>query len=256
MSKQSVAEIKVNLKNVKSMDDPYIISLKNDPRKGVQNAIKQREKQLARLVAAKVAFEKRFKFERPLWQAGHQYVAGIDEVGRGPLAGPVVTCAVILKPDFDLIGVTDSKQLTRKEREELYLHIVDEALEVSIAVNSARRIDETNIYQATQEAMIRAVKTMIHQPTHLIVDAVPLAIPIPQTTLIKGDQKSISVAAASIVAKEYRDHLMAEYAQLYPGYGFAENMGYGTAGHITGLQKFGPCPIHRLTFNPVSKYQK
>lgn len=256
MSKQSIAEIKAELKTITSMADPYVIGLRSDPRKGVQSAIKQREKQLVRLAEAKQSFGKRFRFERALWQAGHQYVAGIDEVGRGPLAGPVVTCAVILKPDFDLIGVTDSKQLTRKEREELYLHIVDEALEVSVAVNSAHRIDEVNIYRATQEAMIRAVATMAHQPTHLIVDAVPLSIPIPQTTLIKGDQKSISVAAASIVAKEYRDHLMAEYAQLYPGYGFEENMGYGTAKHLAGLKEQGPCAIHRLTFNPVPKYQK
>ena len=141
MSKQSIAEIKAELKTITSMADPYVIGLRSDPRKGVQSAIKQREKQLVRLAEAKQAFGKRFRFERALWQAGHQYVAGIDEVGRGPLAGPVVTCAVILKPDFDLIGVTDSKQLTRKEREELYLHIVDEALEVSVAVNSSDLIN-------------------------------------------------------------------------------------------------------------------
>ena len=154
----------------------------------------------------------------------------MDEVGRGPLAGPVVTCVVILNADFDLIGVTDSKQLTRHERENLYLRIVDEAVEVSIAVNDAPVIDQMNIY------------------------AVPLAIDIPQTTLIKGDQKSISVAAASIVAKEYRDHLMRDYDYVYPGYGFAQNMGYGTKEHLAGLEKMGATPIHRRSFNPVPKY--
>ena len=152
------------------------------------------------------------------------------------------------------MGVTDSKQLTRHEREQLYLQIVNEALEVSIAVNPCTVIDQLNIYAATQQAMIRSVNSLAHRPSHLIVDAVPLAIDIPQTTLIKGDQKSISVAAASIVAKEYRDHLMRDYDRLYPGYGFAENMGYGTKQHLQGLAKLGPCPIHRHSFSPVQQY--
>ncbi|MCT3430518.1 ribonuclease HII, partial [Limosilactobacillus fermentum] len=193
-------------------------------------------------------------YENQLWQAGHQYVAGIDEVGRGPLAGPVVTCAVVLDSQFDLVGVTDSKQLSRHEREQLYLRILDEAVEVSLAVSPAQEIDRLNIYAATQTAMIRSVKALHHQPSHLIVDAVPLDIPVPQTTLIKGDQKSISVAAASIVAKEYRDHMMAIYDRLYPGYGFKDNMGYGTAAHLAGLEQLGACPIHRRTFRPVPDY--
>ena len=178
----------------------------------------------------------------------------MDEVGRGPLAGPVVTCAVILRPDFDLVGVTDSKQLTRHEREQLYLQIVNEAVEVSIAVNDREAIDRLNIYAATQDAMIRAVNNLHHRPDHLIVDAVPLKIAIPQTTLIKGDQKSISVAAASIVAKEYRDHLMRDYDRVYPGYGLAENMGYGTKEHLAGLAAHGATPIHRRSFRPVQDY--
>lgn len=165
-----------------------------------------------------------------------------------------MTCAVILDDSFDLIEVTDSKLLSRHEREQLYLRIVDEAVEVSIAVNSSAVIDELNIYAATQQAMIRSVNNLNHRPSHLIVDAVPLDINIPQTTLIKGDRKSISVAAASIVAKEYRDHLMADYARLYPGYGFEENMGYGTKQHLAGLAKLGATPIHRKTFAPVPKF--
>ena len=139
-------------------------------------------------------------------------------------------------------------------REQLYLRILDEAVEVSLAVSPAQEIDRLNIYAATQAAMIRSVKALHHQPSHLIVDAVPLDIPVPQTTLIKGDQKSISVAAASIVAKEYRDHLMAIYDRLYPGYGFKDNMGYGTAAHLAGLEQLGACTIHRRTFRPVPDY--
>lgn len=254
MSKLSIKDIKARLQTVQTMTDPLVVELKNDPRKGVQTALTQLQRRLQRQAESYAAFKHRFRYENELWQQGHRYIAGIDEVGRGPLAGPVVTCAVVLKPDFDLIGVTDSKQLTRQEREKLYLQIVNEAVEVSIAVNSCEVIDQMNIYAATQQAMIRSVNSLYHQPTHLIVDAVPLDIALPQTTLIKGDQKSISVAAASIVAKEYRDHLMRDYDRLYPGYGFAENMGYGTKQHLAGLAKLGPCPIHRRSFSPVQKY--
>lgn len=251
---KTIKEIRADLKMVTSMQDPLVVDLMADPRKGVQAALQQLQTRIAKRQAAQRAFENRFKYERALWQNGHRYVAGMDEVGRGPLAGPVVTCAVILDPSFDLIEVTDSKMLSRHEREQLYLHIVDEAVEVSIAVNSSQVIDQLNIYKATQQAMIRAVHSLHHQPSHLIVDAVPLELTIPQTTLIKGDQKSISVAAASIVAKEYRDHLMADYARLYPGYGFEENMGYGTKKHLAGLAQHGVTPIHRRTFAPVPKY--
>ncbi|MBB1079103.1 ribonuclease HII [Limosilactobacillus sp. STM2_1] len=254
MSKETISQIKEHLLTVQRLDDPYIQSIVGDSRKGVQTAIGQLKRRLARQHEAYAAFKKRFKYEEYYWQSGCQYVAGMDEVGRGPLAGPVVTCAVILNADFDLVGVTDSKQLSRHERENLYLKIINEAVEVSIAVNDRDVIDKLNIYAATQDAMIRAVNQLHHRPDHLIVDAVPLAVDIPQTTLIKGDQKSISVAAASIVAKEYRDHLMRDYDYVYPGYGFAQNMGYGTKEHLAGLAKLGACPIHRRSFNPVPKY--
>ncbi|WP_164960333.1 ribonuclease HII [Limosilactobacillus reuteri] len=254
MNKETISQIKARLQTITDATDPYLQTIRDDSRKGVQMAIQQFERRLARQKEAEEAFNNRFKYEKYYWEKGCQYVAGMDEVGRGPLAGPVVTCAVILNADFDLIGVTDSKQLTRHERENLYLRIVDEAVEVSIAVNDAPVIDQMNIYAATQDAMIRAVNHLHHRPDHLIVDAVPLAIDIPQTTLIKGDQKSISVAAASIVAKEYRDHLMRDYDYVYPGYGFAQNMGYGTKEHLVGLEKMGATPIHRRSFNPVPKY--
>lgn len=255
-STKTVKEIRNLLDQVVSVDDPLLITLSSDQRKGVQQAIAYAKRRIKRKEKAKAAFQKRFLYEKHYWSEGNIYVAGMDEVGRGPLAGPVVTCAVILSPDFDLVPVTDSKQLTRHERESLYLRIVNEAVEVSIAVNDHRAIDQLNIYAATQQAMLRAVEQLHHQPSRLIVDAVPLQTSIPQTTLIKGDQKSISVAAASIVAKEYRDHLMRDYDRLYPQYGFAQNMGYGTASHLAALRKYGPCPIHRHSFAPVQKYLK
>lgn len=251
---ETIKQIRERLSQLTDRSDPYVQSLATDSRKGVQQALTQFYRRLDRQAAAQAAFRQRFRYEEELWQQGCQYVAGMDEVGRGPLAGPVVTCAVILRPDFDLVGVTDSKQLTRHEREQLYLQIVNEAVEVSIAVNDREAIDRLNIYAATQDAMIRAVNNLHHRPDHLIVDAVPLKIAIPQTTLIKGDQKSISVAAASIVAKEYRDHLMRDYDRVYPGYGLAENMGYGTKEHLAGLAAHGATPIHRRSFRPVQDY--
>lgn len=255
MSKMTIADIKQRLAAITDPSDSLLQELKDDPRKGVQQAIRQWEHRFQDRQAAMAAFRERFKYENYYWRHGCRYVAGMDEVGRGPLAGPVVTCAVILDDSFDLVGVTDSKQLTRQEREKLYLQIVNEAVEVSIAVNDRETIDRLNIYAATQDAMMRSVRSLHHQPDHLIVDAVPLPkLAVPQTTLIKGDQKSISVAAASIVAKEYRDHLMRDYDRLYPGYGFADNMGYGTKQHLAGLKKLGACPIHRRSFKPVPEY--
>lgn len=250
----TIKEIQLRLKAVKTSSDPFLQSLGSDSRKGVENAVKRTLKRLERLKQSQAAFEHRFLYEKALWKSGNQYVAGIDEVGRGPLAGPVVACAVILDSSFDLLGVTDSKMLTRHEREQLYLRIVDEAVEVSIGVRSAQEIDRVNVLEADKEAMIDAVNALRNRPSHLIIDAVNLNSPIPQTTLIKADRKSISVAAASIVAKEYRDHLMADYDRLYPQYGFAQNMGYGTKQHLQGLVQNGPCPIHRRTFAPVDRY--
>ncbi len=251
----TISEIKTALQNETSFSSPLVESLRHDSRKGVQQALLALEKRIEDNEKKVSAFHHRFDYERKFWQSGVKYVAGIDEVGRGPLAGPVVTAAVIVNDDFNLIDVTDSKQLSASQRENLYLKIINEAVEVNIAVKDNQEIDKENIYHATQLAMIEAVNGLKHKPQRLIVDAVPLDIDIMQTTLIKGDQKSISVAAASIVAKEYRDHLMKTYDQIYPGYDFADNMGYGTAKHLDGLRKFGITPIHRKLFAPVKKYQ-
>lgn len=185
------------------------------------------------------------------------YIAGVDEVGRGPLAGPVVAAAVILPRDFDLLGIDDSKKLTEKKREALYSAITERSLAWGVGIADHRRIDEINILEATKEAMLEAVgrvAEMLEQRVqaqihHILFDAMELPqLKTPQTSVIKGDSKSLSVAAASIVAKVTRDRMMVEYAKEYPGYGFEKNKGYGTAAHYEGLRGQGSCPIHRETF--------
>jgi len=246
----SLASLKAALQTVSSPDDPRLTTLAADPRKGAQTLLGQLQRRLAKQAAEEVAFQHRLHYERPFWERG-QRVAGIDEVGRGPLAGPVITSAVILPPDFDVPLVNDSKQLTPKERERLYPIILAKAEAVSIGAASNQLIDQVNIYQATRIAMQRAVLGLGVAPQHLIVDAMQIPVDLPQTRLIKGDAKSASVAAASIVAKVFRDHLMASYDRLYPGYGFAQNAGYGTAEHLAGLADRGVTPIHRKSFSPV-----
>ena len=184
----------------------------------------------------------------------HQYegygaVCGIDEVGRGPLAGPVVAGAVILPTDCEILYLNDSKKLSEKKRELLYDEIMKKAVATGIGVISPARIDEINILQATYEAMRMAISNLKVQPSVLLNDAVTIPlVEIPQVPIIKGDAKSVSIAAASIIAKVTRDHMMVEYEEIYPGYSFASNKGYGSAQHIAALKELGPTPIHRRTF--------
>ena len=184
----------------------------------------------------------------------HQYggygaVCGIDEVGRGPLAGPVVAGAVILPPDCEILYLNDSKKLSEKKRELLYDEIMEKAVATGIGVISPARIDEINILQATYEAMRMAISNLKVQPSVLLNDAVTIPlVEIPQIPIIKGDAKSVSIAAASIIAKVTRDHMMVEYEEIYPGYSFASNKGYGSAQHIAALKELGPTPIHRQSF--------
>ena len=177
------------------------------------------------------------------------YVCGIDEVGRGPFAGPVVACAVILPKDCNILYINDSKKLSEKRREELYDIIIKEAVAYGIGIKDNNRIDEINILQATYEAMREAINNLSVKPDVLLNDAVTIpGVDIKQVPIIKGDAKSISIGAASIVAKVTRDRMMAEFDEKYPGYEFAKNKGYGTAAHIEGLKKYGPCEIHRRSF--------
>ncbi len=176
-------------------------------------------------------------------------IAGIDEAGRGPLAGPVVAAAVILYPGAEILGINDSKKLSEKAREALYPEILERSMAVGIGIVSAGRIDEINILQATYEAMRKAVSQLCFQPDVLLVDAVTIpGIGIRQVPIIKGDAKSLSIGAASIIAKVTRDRMMRELDEVYPEYGFAAHKGYGTAVHIAALKEYGPCPIHRTSF--------
>lgn len=194
------------------------------------------------------------EFENELYENGIKYIAGIDEVGRGPLVGPVVTAAVILPREFYDERINDSKKLTEKKRELLYDVIMENAVCVGIGISSEDVIDEINILEATKKAMIEAVNNLSVKPEHLLIDAVKLNIDIPQTPIIKGDAKSESIAAASIVAKVTRDRMMIELDKEHPEYDFKHNKGYGTKKHIEAIEKYGILKEHRKTFAPCDKY--
>ncbi len=193
------------------------------------------------------------EFENELYNNGINFIAGIDEVGRGPLIGPVVTAAVILPKDFYDERINDSKKLTEKKRELLYDVIMENALSVGVGMSSPEVIDEINILNATKKAMVEAVNNLSIKPEHLLIDAVKLDIDIPQTSIIKGDAKSQSIASASIIAKVTRDRMMLELDKKYPMYDFKHNKGYGTKKHIEALYKYGPLKEHRKSFAPVSE---
>lgn len=195
-------------------------------------------------------------FENELYNLGINLVAGIDEVGRGPLVGPVVACAVILPKDFYMEEINDSKKLSEKKREMLYSVIIENAISVGIGVKSEKVIDEVNIYEATKLAMIDAVNNLSVKPEHLLIDAMKLDIDIPQTSIIKGDSKSESIAAASIVAKVTRDRMLDELDLVYPEYDFKNNKGYGTKKHLEAIKKYGVIDEHRRSFSPVSDVLK
>lgn len=249
--KKTIKEIKEWLQT--GVTEAEMAFLRADSRKGVQRLVAQYDRLQEKKQQAQEAFERRLVIERRLWQAGNQYVAGIDEVGRGPLAGPVIAAAVILPHNFNLVAVNDSKQLSAALREQLYGQILSQAVAVAVGTASSELIDRINIYEATRIAMREAVEHLAVAPTHLIVDAMQVPVTLPQERLIKGDAKSASVAAASIVAKVARDRLMRFYDEVYPGYGFGQNAGYGTKEHLAGLASRGVTPIHRRTFSPVAK---
>ena len=191
------------------------------------------------------------EYEDELIKNGIKLIAGVDEVGRGPLIGPVVTAAVILPVGYINEEINDSKKLTEKKREKLYEIIMNDAIAVSIGMCSEKVIDDINILEATKKAMKEAINGLKIKPEHVLIDAVKLDIDIPSTSIIKGDAKSISVAAASIIAKVYRDRMLIEMDKEFPMYNLAKNKGYGTKTHIEALNQYGPCKYHRLTFEPV-----
>lgn len=247
MSK-SISEVKKEFEIAKEEELPLLYEqYSEDTRSGVKQLIAKYKKKDQ---AKKDEIERIIKmseFERKY--ADYEYICGIDEVGRGPLAGPVVAGAVILPKDEMILYLNDSKKLSEKKREELYDEIMEKAIATGIGIISPSRIDEINILQATYEAMRMAVSNLDVQPTLLLNDAVTIPeIVIPQVPIIKGDAKSVSIAAASIIAKVTRDRLMVEYDSILPGYGFKSNKGYGSSEHIEALKKLGPTPIHRTTF--------
>ena len=194
-------------------------------------------------------------YEKDLYGKGINFIAGIDEVGRGPLVGPVVAAAVILPEGFYNKDINDSKKLSEKKRNELYEVIKNNAISIGIGIVSNKRIDEINIYEATKEAMLLAVNDLSVIPEYLLIDAMKLDLSIPSISIIKGDAKSESIAAASIIAKVTRDNMMYELDKKYPMYGFASNKGYGTKKHIESIKKYGIISEHRKSFKPVCDYK-
>lgn len=254
LKKKTIKEIKEKLKEIDSPKDSFIQACLEDERKGVQIALQQWQ----RRQDAQQELEDRFKrmsyFEQTAEKAGYQLVAGIDEVGRGPLAGPVVAAAVILDKDQVILGLDDSKKLSLNKREEIFFEIQKKALAIGVGIVDAEGIDQHNILGATKIAMKEAVANLSTTADFLLIDAVPLNNGIPSKVMNQGDAKSNSIAAASIIAKVMRDEMMKDYDDIYPGYGFKNNAGYGTREHLEGLKELGPCPIHRHSFAPVRKY--
>ena len=248
MEERKIGQIKEELKAAtEAMLPSFIMAYESDERSGVIKLVEQAKKRLQKLEEERKRIWKLQEYERKYGQ--YTYICGIDEVGRGPLAGPVVAGAVILPKDCDILYINDSKKLTAAKREELYDEIMEKAVAAGIGMVSPQRIDEINILQATYEAMRQAIAQLSPQPDLLLNDAVTIPkVAIPQVPIIKGDAKSISIGAASIIAKVTRDRMMVYYDSIYPEYGFASNKGYGSAEHIAALKKYGPTPIHRRTF--------
>ena len=245
---KSISMIKEEFKNLTPEQITAQIALyQEDERKGVQNFLLSQQKKVDKYYQEIERIENLCQYEKEYSQ--YDFICGIDEVGRGPLAGPVVAGAVVLPKGSRILYINDSKKLSAKKREELFDIIKEEAVSVGIGMASPERIDEINILQATYEAMREAISKLDPQPDLLLNDAVTIPqVEIHQVPIIKGDAKSISIGAASIIAKVTRDRLMVEYDKVMPEYGFASNKGYGSAEHIAALQKYGPTPIHRASF--------
>ena len=247
----TIKEIKERLATIDDLDHPLFEELILDGRAGVQAAISKRKRELQKQVDEDLRLEKMLAYEKELYAQGIDLIAGVDEVGRGPLAGPVVAAAVILPKACKIPGLNDSKKIPKSKHKEIYEAVLQNAIAIGIGIKDNQVIDQVNIYEATKLAMMEAIGQLEPQPQHLLIDAMKLDLPIPQTSIIKGDANSLSIAAASIVAKVTRDQMMEEFDREYPGYDFAQNAGYGTAKHLAGLDKLGVTPIHRRSFEPV-----
>ena len=247
----TIKEVKERLAMIDELDHPLFEELILDGRAGVQAAISKRKRELQKQVDEDLRLEKMLAYEKELYAQGIDLIAGVDEVGRGPLAGPVVAAAVILPKACKIPGLNDSKKIPKSKHKAIYEAVLQNAIAIGIGVKDNHVIDQVNIYEATTLAMMEAIGQLEPQPQHLLIDAMKLDLPISQTSIIKGDANSLSIAAASIVAKVTRDQMMEEFDCEYPGYDFTQNAGYGTANHLAGLHKLGVTPIHRRSFEPV-----
>jgi len=247
----TIKEIKEQLASIQRLDDPLLTELEQDSRSGVIQAIAKRKKEIQKRLDEDERLEGMLAYEKECYARGMELIAGVDEVGRGPLAGPVVAAAVILPKACKIPGLNDSKKIPKSKHKEIYEAVLQNAIAIGIGIKDNHVIDQVNIYEATKLAMMEAIGQLEPQPQHLLIDAMKLDLPIPQTSIIKGDANSLSIAAASIVAKVTRDQMMEEFDREYPGYDFAQNAGYGTANHLAGLHKLGVTPIHRRSFEPV-----
>ena len=248
----TIKAIKQALSDMTSIEMIEASPFYNDERKGVQQAIQSRRKQIEKAQQLEQQYADMCAFENEILAKHPQaLICGVDEVGRGPLAGPVVACAVILQPGHRFIGLNDSKKMSRAKRVVLETQLQDDVYAYAYGEASVEEIDQYNIYEATKIAMQRAIDGLSPQPTHLLIDAMTLPNALPQTSIIKGDARSVSIAASSVLAKEYRDRYMTALAKQYPGYDFENNAGYGTKAHLEGLSQHGVTPEHRRTFEPI-----
>lgn len=247
----TIKEIKEQLANIQRLDDPLLAELEQDSRSGVIQAIAKQKREIQKRIDEDERLEGMLAYEKECYARGMELIAGVDEVGRGPLAGPVVAAAVILPKACKIPGLNDSKKIPKSKHKEIYEAVLQNAIAIGIGIKDNQVIDQVNIYEATKLAMMEAIGQLEPQPQHLLIDAMRLDLPIPQTSIIKGDANSLSIAAASIVAKVTRDQMMEEFDCEYPGYDFTQNAGYGTANHLAGLDKLGVTPIHRRSFEPV-----
>ncbi|OHY30431.1 ribonuclease HII [Streptococcus parauberis] len=250
----TIKDIKSQLEAINDLTDPLFATFDTDSRAGVKKASKARKRAIQAILDEDQRLENMLRYEKSLYAQGYQAIAGIDEVGRGPLAGPVVAACVILPKNCKITGLNDSKKIPKSKHEMIYNLVIEKAIAVGIGIMTNEVIDEVNIYQATKLAMQAAINNLEGDnltPDFLLIDAMKLENSIPQESIIKGDANSLSIAAASIVAKVTRDRLMVDYDKAYPGYDFAKNAGYGTKNHLEGLRKLGVTEIHRRTFEPV-----
>lgn len=250
MEKVKIDDLKTSLKECTFEEFLNIKeNLKDDNRKNIQELITRTQKKYDKELEIISEYNKRRIYEKVLLNKNFKFIAGIDEVGRGPLAGPVYTAAVILNPEVDILGIRDSKKLSEKQREQLAKEIKEKCLCYSIGIATVEEIDELNILNATKLAMKRAIEKLEITPEYILIDALKLEeVSIPQISIIKGDDLSVSIGAASIVAKVERDEFMARTSCDYPQYNFSKNKGYGTADHIEAIKKHGACIIHRSSF--------